>query len=326
MSHTSKTIAGIFGALTALVVAAFFYFVYSPVPAEPALSGGIATATIRVGERERSYLAYVPAKLAAGAPLIIVLHGSTMDGLQMRHWTAFEFDRLADAKGFVVLYPDGYKGNWNDCRKYGPTPAKKESIDDVGFINALIARYRDERGVDPAKVYLFGYSNGGTMAFRLAVEQPDRIAGITAVGANLPSSRDETTCPADGATSRVMLVAGTEDPISPFAGGEVTLFGFASRGSSISSEATAQAFAQRNGLMTAPVPVAVRLQHRNPEDQTSVDSRMWLRDGRPIVAHYVVNGGGHVVPQPGFRFPRILGRTTGDLDAPAAAVDFFGLK
>lgn len=324
MSQTSKTIAGFFGGLTALVVAAFFYFVYSPVPAEPALSGGIATATIRVGERERSYLAYVPAKLAAGAPLIIVLHGSTMDGLQMRHWTAFEFDRLADANGFVVLYPDGYKGNWNDCRKYGPTPAKKEGIDDVGFINALIARYRDERGVDPAKVYLFGYSNGGTMAFRLAVEQPDRIAGITAVGANLPSSRDESTCPEDGPTSRVMLVAGTQDPISPFEGGEVTLFGFASRGYSISSEATAEAFAQRNGS-SAP-PVDERLPHRKPDDPTSVDRHIWLRDGRPFVALYVVNGGGHVVPQPGFRFPRILGRTTGDLDAPVAAVDFYGFK
>jgi polyhydroxybutyrate depolymerase len=36
-----------------------------------------------------------------------------------------------------------------------------------------------------------------------------------------------------------------------------------------------------------------------------------------------VHEGGHVVPQPRFRYPRMLGRTTSDLDAPAEAVRFF---
>ena len=66
---------------------------------------------------DRSYLAYVPAKLPFGSALVIVLHGSGMDGKKMRKWTGYEFDRMADQRGFVVLYPDGYRGNWNDCRK-----------------------------------------------------------------------------------------------------------------------------------------------------------------------------------------------------------------
>jgi polyhydroxybutyrate depolymerase len=41
---------------------------------------------------------------------------------------------------------------------------------------------------------------------------------------------------------------------------------------------------------------------------------------------YTVHGGGHVVPQPAFRYPRMLGRTTGDLDAPSSALQFFGLS
>ncbi len=43
--------------------------------------------------------------------------GFVMTCAQMREWTGFELDELADQRGFVVAYPDGYKGNWNDCRR-----------------------------------------------------------------------------------------------------------------------------------------------------------------------------------------------------------------
>jgi polyhydroxybutyrate depolymerase len=65
-----------------------------------------------------------------------------MDGKRMRKWTGYEFDRMADAQGFLVLYPDGYRGNWNDCRKNATFAAKKENMDDVRFILALIERLK----------------------------------------------------------------------------------------------------------------------------------------------------------------------------------------
>jgi poly(3-hydroxybutyrate) depolymerase len=50
----------------------------------PSLSSDVQHAKLRVGDRERSYLAYVPARLPSGAALVIVLHGSDMDGAKMR--------------------------------------------------------------------------------------------------------------------------------------------------------------------------------------------------------------------------------------------------
>jgi poly(3-hydroxybutyrate) depolymerase len=41
----------------------------------PSLSSEVQDATMRVGDRERSYLVYVPASLPSGAALLIVLHG-----------------------------------------------------------------------------------------------------------------------------------------------------------------------------------------------------------------------------------------------------------
>jgi polyhydroxybutyrate depolymerase len=253
-----------------------------------------------VSGRKRSYLIYVPANLPPQAALVIVLHGSGMDGARMRLCTGYEFDRLADRHGFVVIYPDGYRRNWNDCRKDATFPAKRENIDDTGFIRTLIARASIEQAVDEQQVYAFGYSNGGHMAFRLAMEAPDEIAAVGAVAANLPTP-DASSCPQQGRTSRVMLINGTADPINPYQGGIVTLFGFASRGSVMSSMASAQHFAERNRI-TDP-PIRVQLPKGFSDDPTSVESLSWLASGMPVCSLCTVRGGGHVIPQRTYRFP-----------------------
>ncbi len=308
--------------LLMLAAAGYWYYVYAPLPPAPALSASLQTATIQVGGRARSYLAYVPAHLPPHAPLLLVLHGSNLDGATMRQWTGYAFDELADQHGFVVLYPDGYQKNWNDCRRDASFPAKTENVDDVGFLRALVAHYQAEAGIDPARVYAFGYSNGGQMAFRLATEAPQLLAAIATAGANMPPPAN-CVCPPDGPTPPVLLVAGTQDPISPYGGGQVTLFGFGSRGLVLSAQATAEHFARRNGLV-AP-PTATTLPHQRPDDPTSVEGLTWARGPEPWVTLYTVRGGGHVVPQPRYRFGRLFGRTTGDLDAPRAALHFFGL-
>jgi polyhydroxybutyrate depolymerase len=56
-----------------------------------------------------------------------------MDGARMRLFTGYEFDRLADQHGYIAIYPDGYRRNWNDCRKDATFPAKRDNIDDIGL-------------------------------------------------------------------------------------------------------------------------------------------------------------------------------------------------
>jgi poly(3-hydroxybutyrate) depolymerase len=69
------TIAAILAlAVVAFAASAYAYLVYSPKPQMPSLSTEVQHATM--GDRERSYLAYVPARLPSGAALVIVLHGS----------------------------------------------------------------------------------------------------------------------------------------------------------------------------------------------------------------------------------------------------------
>jgi polyhydroxybutyrate depolymerase len=310
-------------ALVAIVVGAWIYFVHSPRPGEPKLNSAIQHESIEVGGRERTFLAYVPVKLPPGSPLVIVLHGAGMNGARIRRATGYEFDRLSDERAYVVLYPDGYKRTWNDCRKESTYPAKVENIDDVGFIEALITRYQKENGIDPRRVYLFGYSNGGHMAFRMATEHPDEVAAITAVSASLPAPED-SSCPNSGRTSRAMVIDGTEDPVNPFAGGVARTFGPTSHSQVLSAGKTAETFAARNGITAAPQ--ITKLEPPSPDDPTWVERSTWSQDGVVAAELDAVHGGGHTVPQPVFRFPRILGRTSNALDAPRAALDFYGVK
>ncbi|BCL80016.1 hypothetical protein ccbrp13_24810 [Ktedonobacteria bacterium brp13] len=56
----------------------------------------------------------------------------------MRAFSGNVFDELVQEHGFVVAYPDGYKGYWNDARLSSNFPTRKACIDNVAFTKALI--------------------------------------------------------------------------------------------------------------------------------------------------------------------------------------------
>lgn len=307
------------GLALALLLGIAVYLLYAPAPPEPALGGRVERQSVRVGERDRSYLIYAPARPAASPALLVVFHGSMGTAAGIRAETGYGFDRLAERDGFLVAYPQGFEGNWNDCRRTADYPARRLDIDDVGFFAALVEQLRRERGIDPARVFVAGLSNGGHFVFRLALEHPDRIAGAAAFAASLPTA-DNNDCAARGTTPPILLVNGTADPINPYEGGKVTLFGFGDRGTVLSAADSAAFFARRAG---ASGPALSRIAARAAGDETWVERREWRGSGgRPVVL-MSVHGGGHVVPQSVYRPRRLLGRATSAIDGPAEAWAFF---
>lgn len=65
------------------------------------------------------------------------------NGEQLRAFTGYEFEALADRQGFLVAYPDSSARGWNVCRVASNNPARRQGIDDVDLLKALI---RDARG------------------------------------------------------------------------------------------------------------------------------------------------------------------------------------
>jgi polyhydroxybutyrate depolymerase len=247
--------------------------------------------------------------------MVFVLHGSTQTPQQMRVSTGYEFERLAERHGFVVVYPAGYRRHWNDCRKAASYAARRHDVDDKGFISALVEHFRTTLGADARRVFVMGYSNGGQLAYRLALETPDRVTAIAAVAANLPSD-ENCACVKSGRPVPALILNGTGDPINPYHGGQVRLFGFANRGRVMSARESAEYFAGLNGQQGEPRVSVVG-------HWLKVEVARWQNEGKPEVVLATVRGGGHVVPQPRYSAPPFLGLTTQAINGPEEIWAFF---
>lgn len=302
--------------LAALLVGAWYLL-----PGEqlrpPMLTGVSEDSSLRAGGLRRGYVLYVPPNLAPNPALLVVLHASRSNGQLMRRDSGFGFDALADRDGFLVLYPDGFEGHWNDCRKVASYSARTRNIDDVAFLTRLVRRIQRERQVDPQRVFFAGYSNGGQMALRMAAESELPLAGIALVAASLPSAANDACSESQRAVA-ALLMNGTRDPINPYGGGRVKLFGFGDRGEVLSSEASAGELARRNGI-SAP---AQREPLTRPGPVWS-ERWQWRGEGMPPVELVSVHGGGHLLSQPGYRPPRLFGMADPELDGPAEIWRFF---
>ncbi len=153
----------------------------------------------------RTYYLHVPDDTDPDvpAPLLIALHARSSSGRAMAILTGL--DDAAAAEGFITVFPDTADTAW------GEDPSQEDLPDDVGFISALIDHLADEYSIDLARVYLVGYANGGSMAYKLACDIPERFAGVAVVGP-LMWGYHRQACPEETAAPVSLLVMhGTED-------------------------------------------------------------------------------------------------------------------
>jgi polyhydroxybutyrate depolymerase len=213
---------------------------------------------------------------------MVVMHGAGENGAQMRIETGYGFERLADERGFAVVYPNAYEGYWDVCTIAGGVRANGLDIDDVGFLTGMVDKLAGEIGVDPGRVFAAGSSRGGFMAFRLALEAPSRFRAVAAVSANVPSPENFKCKPAGQATSSVMIMNGTEDPLVPFDGGSVSLFGLFYRlGKVRSSRESGQYFADLNHITGTPERNETQVADGVRVEQVLKDTRDAATDATP---------------------------------------------
>jgi polyhydroxybutyrate depolymerase len=177
-------------------------------PGSQSIPAGESTQTIEVGGVSRTYNVYRPQGLSDGAPLVVMLHGGFGNGAQAER--SYHWDSEADSGHFLVAYPDGLNRAWNAGTCCGE-PAR-DSVDDVGFITAMVGAIEQVISIDRARVYVTGMSNGAMMALRLGC-QTDSFAAIAPVAGTLL-----TDCSPARPTS-VLQIHGTADDRVPYNGG-----------------------------------------------------------------------------------------------------------
>jgi polyhydroxybutyrate depolymerase len=267
---------------------------------------------------ERTFLVHAPADLPSRPGLVIVFHGAGGDGARVRGFLGRELEPLAARHGFVVIYPDGFAGHWNDCRAATPYPARQRNIDDAAFVRRVIAWAAIHYGIDASAVRAVGFSNGGHFAYRLALEGRGMVEAVAVFGASLPVAR-ELDCARGPVRSRVLVVSGTADPVNPYAGGTAAAGGVM-LGRVRPAVRSAHDLARHAGHRTPPLRDV--LLARRP-DGRSVERIRWLRCGAPDVVLVTVRGGGHTIPGSSAAFPAWLGPVERSYDAIGEAVRLF---
>lgn len=248
---------------------------------------GDSRGEIEVAGRTRRYLLHVPPGYQPGTPLPLVLnlHGLGWDGAMQARLSGMS-DK-ADQEDFVVVYPEGEGAppRWN----IGPGEGGER---DIAFLRALIDRLEQQLGIDPARVYATGISNGGGLVNRLGCELAGRIAAIAPVSGDYQRYED---CHPPRPVP-VVAFHGTADPLIPYGGNRFAL---------PPVPVWAAAWAARNGCD----PTAAMSFH-----QGDVAGQSWTgcRDDATVTL-YTIAGGRH--DWPGRRLAPARGAATQDIDA-----------
>lgn len=191
------------------------------------------------------------------------------------------FSEISEREGFVVVYPHGERGYWNVDES---NPAIPNALDDLGFVEALIAWLRAQLQIRHDMIYSAGICIGEAFSHKIAAERSDLIAAIGVVAGAMKPATFEKFAPEHPVS--VIKFHGQSDFIVPW-DGEADYV--------LSSEDTVWTWAEHDGCPRTPI------EEQLPDVDASDGCRAWRKTFGPgrfgtEAVLYGIEGGGHNWP------------------------------
>ena len=147
--------------------------------------------TILVDGFTREYIIHVPVIYdhSIQVPLVFMLHGTGGSGDDF--YENHGWKELSEKENFIVVYPSALRyriftdGENKTITKWNTSPdaewvfqAGETGADDIKFLRRIIEEMKQDYKIDAKRIYLNGFSNGGAMASKCAVEMSDVLAAV----------------------------------------------------------------------------------------------------------------------------------------------------
>lgn len=177
-------------------------------------NNSLSSRYLQVDAMQRSYQLYIPPSARQSArPVVIALHGGGGNANQMlKRWQA-----IAQQQNFILVAPQGIganskMGTWNAYGCCGQ--AVQKQVNDIKFIQAVLTDASQHALLDPHRIYVVGFSNGGMLTHQLAIHMGRQLAAVAIVSGALFG--DEAI--AKDAVP-ILMIHGEKDSVVPFQGG-----------------------------------------------------------------------------------------------------------
>lgn len=167
-------------------------------------------------------------------PLVIVLHGLRATG-PMQAWYLGLIPELAkEGREALLLIPNGtsppkqdaeYQVSYKFREKVWQATywdVKSEGVDDKAYLLSLIEHVTERYRVDTKRIYIFGHSNGGFMAHKLACEESEKFAAMVSFAGSMLTDYE---CKKPANPVSMLMIHSEDDGLVYFKGGSRSLLG-----------------------------------------------------------------------------------------------------
>lgn len=157
-------------------------------------------------------------------PTLFAIHGHGAHGqdlLGLAPYLAGGGVQVICPEAEFVLQPGMLSYTWFDRG-----PGGERSAEEFERVTALVSEFIDEATeryrVDPERRAILGFSQGGSLAYRLGLGEPSRFAGLAALSTWLPDEAAEHADTVRLGDLPVLVQHGSEDPLVQVARGQAS--------------------------------------------------------------------------------------------------------
>ncbi|HYS82902.1 MAG TPA: alpha/beta fold hydrolase [Anaeromyxobacteraceae bacterium] len=154
-------------------------------------------------------------------PLVVLLHGIGADEEDLLP-LATHFDPrflVISARAQDEADPMGYRWYAIDWTATPPRGDPEEIAASRDLLASFVEQATAAYGADPARVFLFGFSQGSIMSLALLLARPDLVRGVVAHSGRLSRLPGPDPVPEALSNAEVLILHGEQDEVVPAAQG-----------------------------------------------------------------------------------------------------------